>query len=292
MSLWIFSAKTSPSAPPKTVKSWLKTNTLRPSIVPHPVMTPSVYGRSSRPAAWARCRASRSSSWNEPGSSRYSTRSRASSLPLACWRSTARGGAGVVGLLLALAQIVELGLHRVVRHDRPRLRAADQHGPPGRAVRPRRLARQLEDDLHPERARPGVPGCDRAAAALVGAPGAARRVRHRRGELVGRPSRSSIDLPDRDAGGLGQLVGLRPWPAPRPARGPRPRAPLVSSIENDTPPRRMSSPTALVGGVDDRPGLVDRRGSTAFTRVAWRCSRRRALPSLSVARPQRQCRSW
>ena len=40
--LWIFSANTSPSAPPNTVKSWLNTNTLRPSMVPQPVMTPSV----------------------------------------------------------------------------------------------------------------------------------------------------------------------------------------------------------------------------------------------------------
>ena len=46
ISLWTFSANTSPSAPPKIVKSWLNTNTLRPSTVPHPVMTPSVYGRS------------------------------------------------------------------------------------------------------------------------------------------------------------------------------------------------------------------------------------------------------
>ena len=42
MSLWIFSANTSPRAPPNTVKSWLNTKTLRPSIVPQPVMTPSV----------------------------------------------------------------------------------------------------------------------------------------------------------------------------------------------------------------------------------------------------------
>ena len=49
ISLWIFSAKTSPRAPPKTVKSCENTNTLRPSTVPHPVMTPSVYGRSSSP---------------------------------------------------------------------------------------------------------------------------------------------------------------------------------------------------------------------------------------------------
>src|SRR6187401_42742 len=34
MTLQIFSAKTSLSEPPKTVKSWEKTNTLRPKIVP------------------------------------------------------------------------------------------------------------------------------------------------------------------------------------------------------------------------------------------------------------------
>ena len=68
ITLWIFSANTSPSAPPNTVKSCENTNTLRPSTVPHPVITPSVYGRSSSPAAWARWRASRSSSWKEPGS--------------------------------------------------------------------------------------------------------------------------------------------------------------------------------------------------------------------------------
>ena len=42
MTLWIFSAKTSPRAPPKTVKSWLKMQTRRPSMVPKPVTTPSV----------------------------------------------------------------------------------------------------------------------------------------------------------------------------------------------------------------------------------------------------------
>ena len=54
ITLWIFSANTSPSAPPNTVKSWLKMNTLRPFTVPQPVTTPSVYGRSSRPLSWAR----------------------------------------------------------------------------------------------------------------------------------------------------------------------------------------------------------------------------------------------
>ena len=71
MTLWIFSAKTSPRAPPNTVKSWLKMQTRRPSIVPKPVTTPSVYGRlSSRPMPWARCRASMSSSWKDPSSRR------------------------------------------------------------------------------------------------------------------------------------------------------------------------------------------------------------------------------
>ena len=42
ITLWIFSAYTSPSAPPKTVKSCEKMHTLRPSMVPNPVMTPSV----------------------------------------------------------------------------------------------------------------------------------------------------------------------------------------------------------------------------------------------------------
>ncbi len=45
MILHIFSAITSPSDPPKTVKSCEKTATGRPSIVPHPVTTASPYGR-------------------------------------------------------------------------------------------------------------------------------------------------------------------------------------------------------------------------------------------------------
>ena len=41
MTLQIFSAYASDSEPPNTVKSWLKTKTSRPSIVPCPVTTPS-----------------------------------------------------------------------------------------------------------------------------------------------------------------------------------------------------------------------------------------------------------
>ena len=42
MTLCTFSAKASPSDPPKTVKSWEKRKTWRPSTVPQPVITPSV----------------------------------------------------------------------------------------------------------------------------------------------------------------------------------------------------------------------------------------------------------
>ena len=45
MILHIFSAITSPREPPKTVKSWLKTQTGRPSMVPWPVTTASPHGR-------------------------------------------------------------------------------------------------------------------------------------------------------------------------------------------------------------------------------------------------------
>ena len=41
MILQIFSAWASERAPPKTVKSWLNTNTGRPLMVPEPVTTPS-----------------------------------------------------------------------------------------------------------------------------------------------------------------------------------------------------------------------------------------------------------
>ncbi len=92
MILHIFSAITSPSEPPKTVKSWLKTQTGRPSIVPWPVTTASPQGRFlSMSKSAVRWRTNVSSSWNEPGSSSFSTRSRAVILPLACCFSSASG---------------------------------------------------------------------------------------------------------------------------------------------------------------------------------------------------------
>ena len=90
MILHIFSAMTSPSEPPKTVKSWEKTHTRRPSIVPWPVTTASPHGRffciSNSVVRW---RTYVSSSWKDPGSSSFSIRSRAVYLPLACCFSTA-----------------------------------------------------------------------------------------------------------------------------------------------------------------------------------------------------------
>src|SRR5574341_1286789 len=88
--LQIFSATTSPSDPPKTVKSCAYTHTRRPSMVPWPVTTPSpgTFLR-SMPKSVLRCTANMSVSLNEPGSSSASTRSLAVSLPLACCASTA-----------------------------------------------------------------------------------------------------------------------------------------------------------------------------------------------------------
>src|SRR5919106_1967957 len=91
MTLTIFSPKTSPRLPPKTVKSCAKTATWRPSTVPNPVTTPSPYGRFfSRPKEVDRCRASSSNSTNDPSSSSSAIRSRAVILPRACCFSTAR----------------------------------------------------------------------------------------------------------------------------------------------------------------------------------------------------------
>src|SRR5579885_3513051 len=85
MILQIFSACASESAPPNTVKSWLKANTSWPSTVPHPVTTPSPGTRcSAMPKSCERCSTNMSHSSNEPGSNSSSSRSRAVSLPLAC----------------------------------------------------------------------------------------------------------------------------------------------------------------------------------------------------------------
>ena len=83
---------TSPSEPPKTVKSWLKTQTRRPSIVPWPVTTASPHGLFlSIPNSVVRWRTKVSSSWKEPGSSSFSMRSRAVYLPRSCCFCSASG---------------------------------------------------------------------------------------------------------------------------------------------------------------------------------------------------------
>ncbi len=116
MTLWIFSAKTSPSAPPNTVKSCANTNTLRPSMVPQPVTTPSVSGRVfSMPNPCARWRASMSSSTNEPGSSSFSSRSRAVSLPAVVLTGDRRLAPRVERLLAQDGELLEAFLDRV-RH--------------------------------------------------------------------------------------------------------------------------------------------------------------------------------
>ena len=92
ISLTIFSPITSPREPPKTVKSWLNTHMRRPSIVPWPVTTASPHGLFfCMSKSYVRCRTNVSSSWNDPGSSSFSTRSRAVYLPRACCFSSASG---------------------------------------------------------------------------------------------------------------------------------------------------------------------------------------------------------
>ena len=66
MILHIFSAMTSPSEPPKTVKSWEKTQTGRPSIRPWPVTTASPQGLFfSMSNSAVRWRTKVSSSWKD-----------------------------------------------------------------------------------------------------------------------------------------------------------------------------------------------------------------------------------
>src|SRR5437867_1957338 len=78
----ILFANISPRLPPNTVKSWENTNTRRLSIVPYPVTTPSpgifFFSMSKSVVRWT---TNRSVSTNDPGSRRWSSRSRAVSFP-------------------------------------------------------------------------------------------------------------------------------------------------------------------------------------------------------------------
>src|SRR5829696_7005130 len=170
MILHIFSAMTSPSDPPKTVKSWLNTHTRRPSIVPWPVTTASPQGRDL--SIWKSCvrwRTYVSSSWKVPGSSSFSIRSRAVYLPFACCFSTAFSDAWWIAasrrscsrpsfsalVSRAFSRIARrslcaaLGLH--LQHDR-RAHAVgvaddDEDVLPARLLRPAQLAADLQGTL-------------------------------------------------------------------------------------------------------------------------------------------------
>src|SRR4030042_624890 len=82
MTLQILRAFVSERLPPKTVKSWAKTYTRRPSMRPKPEMTPSPGTFcSAMPKSRQWCSTSLSSSSKVPSSSSSSTRSRAVSFP-------------------------------------------------------------------------------------------------------------------------------------------------------------------------------------------------------------------
>ena len=88
MTLQIFWANISESAPPNTVKSCANTNTIRPLIVPCPVTTPSprnfVF---SMPKLLHRCVTNISNSSKLSSSSNMAILSRAVYLPFLCWDS-------------------------------------------------------------------------------------------------------------------------------------------------------------------------------------------------------------
>src|SRR5438132_4355881 len=89
ITLHTFSAKTSPSEPPKTLASCEKMKMSRPSTAPYPVTTPSPGTFFSPiPNASVRWTAKASSSVKDPGSTRSSMRSRAVSLPFGCCLSS------------------------------------------------------------------------------------------------------------------------------------------------------------------------------------------------------------
>src|SRR5213078_2134119 len=89
ITLQILRAYASEREPPKTVKSWAKTNAGRPWIRPDPVTTPSpstFWFCMSK--SWLWCTTNLSISVKEPGSSRSSSRSRAVFFPALCCRRT------------------------------------------------------------------------------------------------------------------------------------------------------------------------------------------------------------
>ena len=119
MTLWIFSANTSPSAPPKTVKSWLNTHTLRPSMVPKPVITPSVYGPVLLEAHPVGPVAGQHVELLEGAVVEQVVDALAGGhLPLGVVLLDRPGRPGVAGLLAALGQFLESLGHRVIHWQR------------------------------------------------------------------------------------------------------------------------------------------------------------------------------
>ena len=111
-SLTILEACAPDSEPPNTVKSFEKTYTSRPLIVPQPVTTPSPGTFcSAMPKSLQRCSTNMSVSSKESSSSRTSIRSRAVSLPLACWACDALLPAAEARLFASAFELLEDVLH-------------------------------------------------------------------------------------------------------------------------------------------------------------------------------------
>ena len=108
MILQIFSAATSETLPPTTVKSWEKTQTGRPSIVPKPVTTESPGKRCwSTPKSLARCRTRESNSSKLPGSTQQGDALAGRELAALVLGLDAPQAAAEGCLLLAVAQVLE-----------------------------------------------------------------------------------------------------------------------------------------------------------------------------------------
>ena len=117
--MWIFSANTSPSAPPNTVKSWEKTKTLRPSMVPQPgddtvgvgpLLEPAVEGPVAGEHVELVERALVEQVLDALAGEQLALRVLALDGPL---------GAGVEGFFLALRQLRESLVHGMFRHGAP-----------------------------------------------------------------------------------------------------------------------------------------------------------------------------
>ena len=130
---------------------------------------------------WARCRASMSSSWNEPSSRRYSIRSRAVIFPLACWRSTAWGDPACrASSLRALssASRCDMGwsMGREATGGPSPSDMSRRRRRPGPGPRRRAVVWPAADDDHPARrgARPGWSGDPDGESARAGSPRSGR----------------------------------------------------------------------------------------------------------------------